>query len=90
MRRPGGADPGDEADHWLLTPFLFQEIGGVFLGGAADFADHDDSLGFIVAQEHFQTVNEIGAVNRVATNADAGGLAQAAASGLRHDLAPHR
>ena len=41
------------------------------LGRAADFADHNDAHGFRVAEEHVQTVYEIGAVDRIAADADA-------------------
>ena len=62
MRRPGGAvTPGDEADHRLLAPWLrLDEVGGVFLGGAADLADHDDRLRSSGSrQEHLQHVDEV-------------------------------
>ena len=77
--RRGGA-AGDEADHRLLAAALglvAQELGGVFLGRAADLADHDDRLGLGVGQEHLQHVDEFGALDRVAADADRGGLAEA-------------
>ena len=79
MRRPGGAvTPGDEADHRLLRPCeLVEEFGRLFLGRAADLADHDDRLGFGVGEEHLQHVDELGALHRIAADADAGGLAEA-------------
>ena len=52
------------------------KLGAVFLGGAADLADHDDGLGLGVGQEHLQHVDEVGAVDRVAADADAGRLAE--------------
>ncbi len=60
------------------------ELGGVFLGGAADFADHDDRLGVGVGQEHLQHVDELGALDRIAADADGGGLAEAHVGGLEH------
>ncbi len=47
--RRGGA--GDEAGDRLLA-VLLRPRGGFFLGVAADFADHDDRLGFGVVVEH--------------------------------------
>src|SRR5712664_3098802 len=47
-----GRHPGDEADSGLLTLGMFQQVGALFLGGAADFADHDDALSLVVAQKH--------------------------------------
>jgi len=42
-----------------------------------DFANHDDSDGFRVVVEEFDYVNMRGAIDRVAANAYAGGLADA-------------
>src|SRR5438067_663731 len=80
----GSGDAGDEADHGLLHFGTADEVGGVFLGGAADFADHDDALGFRISQQHFQYFDMFGAFDRVAADADAGGLAQADGRGLPH------
>src|SRR6202008_4491405 len=44
-------DAGDEADHRLLAAafgLVLEELGGVFLGRAADLADHDDRGGVVV------------------------------------------
>src|ERR1700704_6660632 len=84
----GGAG-GDEADHRFLAPapgLVLEELGGVFLGGAADLADHDDRFGRLVAQEHLQHVDELGALDRIAADADRGGLAEVFARGLEHRL----
>jgi hypothetical protein len=50
-----------------------------FLGVAADLADHDDALGLGVLQEQSEAVDEVGAVDRIAADADAGRLAEPAA-----------
>ena len=63
---------------------MADEVRGVFLGGAADFADHDDALGFRIGQQHFQHLDMLGALHRIAADAHAGGLAQADGGGLRH------
>jgi hypothetical protein len=72
----GGGDAGDEADDGLLDVGL-DEGGAVFLGRAADLADHDDALGLGVLVEEGEAVDEVGAVDRVAADADGGGLAEA-------------
>ena len=43
----------------FFTLERLDEVGGVFLGGAADFADHDDALGFRIGQEHFQHFDDV-------------------------------
>jgi hypothetical protein len=59
---------------WLVL----DELRRVFLGRAADLADHDDRLGSRRRQEQFEHVDEVGAVDRIAADADSGGLAEAA------------
>src|SRR5262245_8080033 len=84
---PGrGGRAGDEADHGLLVAGLDEELGAVFLGAAADFADHDDRLGGVVGEEQRQRIDEIRAVDRIAADADAGRLAKAGRRGLGHCL----
>ena len=80
-----GGHPGDERDHRLgvvARVVLREELGRPLLGLAADLADHDDALGGVVAQEEVQAVDEVGAVEGVAADADAEGLAQADLGGL--------
>src|SRR5581483_8896804 len=79
-----GGDPGNEADHRLFHLAALDEVGGVFLGAAADLADHDDALGLGVLEEHLQHVDMFGALDRIAANADAGRLAKPHSGGLRH------
>src|ERR1700689_2202214 len=87
-RRRGGS--GDEAHHRLLHLAALQEIGGLFLGRAAHLSDHDVRLGGGIAQEHLQAVDEMGAVDRIAADADAGRLAEPRRRGLRHRLIGER
>ena len=54
--------------------------GGVFLGVAADLADHDHRFGGRVVREQRQRVDEARADQRIAADADAGGLAEPVAS----------
>ena len=49
----------------------------LFLGRAANLADHHDRLGLIIGQKHFKNVNVLGAFHRVAANTDTGGLPKA-------------
>src|SRR6266404_1372806 len=69
-RRRGAA--GDETHHRLLALCGFQQGRGLFLGAAADLADHDDGLGLLIVQEQLQAIDEAGAVDRIAADADAG------------------
>src|SRR5688572_27414493 len=72
-RRRGAA--GDEADGRLFAPALGligEELRGILLGAAADLANHDDALGLVVGQEHLEHVDEFGALDRVAADADRG------------------
>ena len=70
----------DEPSAGLGAAFLglvLQELCRFFFGGATDFTDHDDRLGFIIAQEHVQHVDMFGALDRVAADANGRRLAQA-------------
>ena len=49
--------------------------GGVLLVGAADLAHHDDRVGLRIVLEGPEHVDEVGADDRVAADADAGALA---------------
>ena len=48
-----------------------------------NLANHDDPLRLRVVHEALQAVNEVGAVERVAADAHAGGLAQSYGGGLK-------
>src|SRR5262249_8497641 len=84
---------GDETHHGLLAAapgLILVDFGGTLLGRAADLADHDDGLGPVVAEEHGQHVDEVGAFHRIAADADRGGLAQVLARRLEHRLVSER
>ena len=87
-RRGRGA--GDEADHRLLDLVAGEELGGFGLAVAADLADHDDALGLRVGQEHLEHFDEVGALHRVAANADARALPEPGRGRLRHRLIGQR
>src|ERR1700716_3536791 len=73
---------GNEADNRLLGAGRFQVFGALDLGVAADLADHDDALGLGIPHEHFQALDEVGTVHRIAADADAGRLAETNGRGL--------
>ena len=64
----------------------FEERGAVLFGSPADLADHDDRLGLVVGEEHFEHFDKVRAVDRVAANPDAGRLAEPDRGRLRHRL----
>ena len=68
---------GDESGDRFLA-ILLDPLGGFLLRAAADFADHDDAVRFRVVVEQFDHVQMRSAVDRIAADADAGGLADAA------------
>ena len=78
--RRGGA-AGDEGDDGFFD-VGFDVGGGGFFVGAADFADDDDAVGVGVVVEHLQQLDEVQSFDRIAADADAGGLADAAAGAL--------
>src|SRR5580658_4878381 len=85
--------PGDEADYGLLPAalgFVLQKLRGVFFRRAADLADHDECFGRFVGQKHFQHFDEVGALDRIAADADRGGLAEPFPRGLEHRLVGQR
>src|SRR5258705_2859002 len=82
-RGASGDDPSDR----LVTPafrFVGEKLRGILLGAAADLADHDDRAGFVVGEEHLEHVDELGAFDRIAADADSGRLPQALVGRLEH------
>src|SRR5213082_2500419 len=78
---------GNEADHRLAAAALRlvrEELRRVLFGAAADLADHDDRLGLLVAQEHLEDVDELGAFDRIAANGDGCRLAETFIGGLEN------
>ena len=89
---------------WLkksITPFkkllsyiaevvLGQKLGGLFLGITADFANHHDALGVLVLQEDVETIDEVGAVEGITTNANTESLSETSLSGLVNGLGEFR
>lgn len=53
---------------------LSEVLRGQLLGVSADLADEYDPFGLRVGEEHLQTVDEVGAVERVAADAHAESL----------------
>src|SRR3989442_1086627 len=81
----GGGLAGDEAHH-RLPHALLHEGGGLLLGVAPDLADHDDGGGPGVVVEQAQGIRVVAADDRIAADADAGGLADAEGRELGHRL----
>src|SRR5260221_684573 len=82
--RGGGA--GDKAALRLLALGGFDQRGALLLGGTADPADHHDRLGLVIGEKHFQHVDEVEPVDRVAAAPNAARLAEPGSGRLRHRL----
>ena len=63
--------PRNKANNRFLD-VLPDELCRRFLGGAANFTDHDDRFGVFVFVEQLQRIDEMGSDNRVAPNSNAG------------------
>src|SRR5688572_877879 len=90
-RRRGAA--GDESDNRLRAALLRlggNERRGFLLGRAADLADHDDRFSRRIGEEEVEHLDELRAFDRVAANADRGGLAEAGARRLEHRFVGQR
>src|SRR5208282_5025740 len=84
-----GRLPGDEADHGLLDVVL--DVRGCdFFRIAADLADQDDGVGVRVGIEELDGIEKRRSDDRVATDADAGGLADAKVRQLAHRFVGER
>src|SRR5690606_12563015 len=81
----GGRGTGDETCDRLLAVQL-DPTGGLDLGVAADFADHDDAMGVGVVIEHLDHVEMRRAVHGITPDADARRLADAAGRELEDRL----
>ena len=69
----------DEAHHWLCIctrVVLLQVLGGLLLSFTSNLSNHDDSLGLGIVDETLETVNEVRAVEGIASNADTEGLSK--------------
>ena len=80
---------GDEGDDRLVH-VVADELRRLLLGRAADLADDDDGVGVGVVLEEAQGVDEVGAVDRIAADADAGRLAVAELGQLMHRFVGQR
>jgi len=66
----------DESHHRLSYPCL-NELCRIFLGAAADFPDEDHGVCFRIVVHKAERIDEAGADDGVAANADARGLTDA-------------
>src|SRR5450755_463995 len=85
----GRCDPGNEADHGLAHIVLDPARAG-FLIIAANLADHDDRIGFRVCIEQLHDIDMLHAIDRVAADADTGGLPEPELHQLAHGLVRQR
>src|SRR5690606_6256405 len=63
---------------------LCDPFSGFFFSAAADFADHDDAVGFRIVIKQLDNIEVRSAVYGVAADTDAGGLTDAARRELPH------
>ena len=68
----------------------FDPSRGFDFGVTADFADHDDAVGLGIVVEHLDHIEVRRAVDRIAANADAGGLADVLRRELKHRFVGQR
>jgi len=74
---------GNEADNGQVAGVVFLEPGSsLFLGLTANLTNHYDALGLGVNNEAAEHVNEVSSVERIATNANDGGLTETLGGGL--------
>ena len=87
MRRPGGARlPAINPTTGFLRCADLRKAAPSSSADAADLADHDDRLGLVIGEKHLEDFDKIGAVHRVAADADAGRLPEPDRGRLRHRL----
>ena len=70
--------------------FINQELRRLFLGRSADFADHHNRMRCRISKEHFEHIDEFGALHRVTANAHRRCLAEAFLRRLEHRLISQR
>src|SRR5712691_5469468 len=81
--------PGNEA-HDRLLHFRFHKFRCGFFGVTADLTNHDHGFGLRIAIEQVERIQEIGSDNRIAADADGGGLSNATLRELMHRLISER
>src|SRR5215203_6637767 len=85
--------PGDESHYRLLAAALglvLEELRGVFLPRAADLTDHHDRFRRLVGQKHFEDVDELGPLHRIAADTGGCGLTEPLARGLENSFIGER
>ena len=90
MRLPGGAVcPATKATTGLVM-CVSDELRGLLLRRAADLTDQDDAFGVGIVLEQAQRVDESGADDRIAADADAGRLPEPELRQLVHRFVGQR
>lgn len=80
---------GNESEYRLGDP-LFDHVRRLFFGCAADLTDHHDGVCLFILFKQGQRINEVGAVNGIAADTDAGGLTQSPFGQLPDSLVSQR
>lgn len=81
----GSRDIGNERDNGFVVVdgvVLFEEVGSFFFGGIINFIDYDDIISFVVFEEDFEVVDEVGVVEGVIIDIDDEGLIEISLGGL--------
>ena len=76
--------------HHRLCHVRADVLGRFLLRRASDLTDHDDGFRAIVRLEQFEDVDEAAGRDRIAANADTGGLAETHVGGLFDRLVGQR
>mmetsp|Transcript_18199 Transcript_18199/g.39842 ORF Transcript_18199/g.39842 Transcript_18199/m.39842 type:complete len:202 (+) Transcript_18199:264-869(+) len=85
------SEASDEGHHGLLGHVvLFQPLGGILLCAASNLPNHDDAFCLGIVDEALEAIDEVGAVEGVTADANAGGLPEAGHAGLVHSLVGER
>ena len=80
---------GNETDNRFVH-LLTNKAGSFLLVGATDLTNHHDRLGVGIVLEGGQTVDEVGAVDRITSDADTGRLANPRSRHLINDFVGER
>lgn len=79
----GCRSTSNESDDGLVVVVVGGNVlGGIFLHGASDLTDQDDTLSLGIREEDLDDVNVLGAGERVSSDSDREGLSEADVGGL--------
>lgn len=76
-------DTGNEADNRLASSVVaLQKVRRVFFRRPSNLTNHDNTVCFLVLQEHLETIDEVGTRERVTANANDERLTESSLSSL--------